>query len=184
LPDQPPARFVIEPFDKNKHDRTAFSCEHEALTIYIKQQASQDIKKSVAAVFVLTPDGKTIAGYYTLSQYAVDAGSVPEETMRALRLPRYKQLPATLLGRLARSLAFKGQRVGELLLMHALKQALVQSKIIASTAVVTDAKDERAKNFYKKYGFVELPDHPNRLFLPMKTVEQMFAADEHAAGIT
>ena len=58
--------------------------------------------------------------------------------------------------------------------MHALKQALDQSKIIASTAVVTDAKDERAKNFYEKYGFVELPDHPNRLFLPMKTVEQMF----------
>jgi hypothetical protein len=41
--------------------------------------------------------------------------------------------------------------------------------------VVTDAKDERAVSFYKKYGFVELPDHPNRLFLPMKTIEQMFA---------
>jgi len=62
--------------------------------------------------------------------------------------------------------------------MHALKQALDQSKIIASTAVVTDAKDERAKNFYKKYGFVELPDHPNRLFLPMKTIEQMFAVGD------
>jgi predicted GNAT family N-acyltransferase len=170
------ARFVIEPFDKKKHDRAAFSCEHEALTTYIKQQAGQDIKKSVAAVFVLTPDGKTIAGYYSLSQYAVDAGSVPEETMQKLRLPKYKELPATLLGRLARSLAFKGQGIGELLLMHALKQALDQSKIIASTAVVTDAKDERAKNFYKKYDFVELPDHPNRLFLPMKTIEQTFAA--------
>jgi len=59
--------------------------------------------------------------------------------------------------------------------MHALRQALDQSKIIASSAVVTDAKDERAKNFYKKYGFVELPDHSNRLFLPMKTVQQIFA---------
>lgn len=167
-------KFVIEPFDKKKHDRTAFSCEHDALTTYIKQQASQDIKKSVAAVFILTLDGKTIAGYYTLSQYAVDAGSVPEETMRELRLPKYKELPATLLGRLARSLVCKGQGIGELLLMHALKQTLDQSKIIASTAVVTDANHERAKNFYQKYGFVELPDHPNRLFLPMKTVEQMF----------
>jgi GNAT superfamily N-acetyltransferase len=169
-----PVKFVIEPFDKKKHDRTAFSCEHDALTTYIKQQASQDIKRSVAAVFVLTPDSKTIAGFYTLSQYAVDAGTIPEETMQQLRLPKYKELPATLLGRLARSLAFKGQGVGELLLMHALKQALDQSKIIASTAVVTDAKDEWAKTFYEKYGFMELPDHPNRLFLPMKTVERMF----------
>jgi predicted GNAT family N-acyltransferase len=166
---------VIEPFDKKKHDRAAFSCEHEALNNYIKQQAGQDVKKSVAAVFVLTFDGTTIAGYYTLSQYAVDSGNVPEGTMQKLRLPRYKELPATLLGRLARSLAFRSQRIGELVLMHALKQALDQSKIIASVAVVTDAKDERAVSFYKKYGFVELPDHPNRLFLPMKTIEQMFA---------
>jgi GNAT superfamily N-acetyltransferase len=167
---------MFEPFDKKKHDRAAFACEHEALTTYIKQQASQDIKRSVAAVFVLTPDGKTIAGYYTLSQYAVDAGAVPEEITQRLHLQRYKELPATLLGCLARSLTFRGQRVGELLLMHAAKQALGQSKIIASTAMVTDAKDERAKNFYKRYGFIELPDHPSRLFLPMKTIQQMFAA--------
>ncbi len=178
-------KFVFEPFDKKKHDRTAFSCEQEALTTYIKQQAGQDIRKSVAAVFVLTPDGKTIAGYYSLSQYAVDAASVPEQTMRELGLPKYKELPATLLGRLARNLAFRGQRVGELLLMHALQQAFNQSRIIASIAVVTDAKDERAEKFYKRYGFIELPDHPNRLFLPMKTIGQIFAATENVlAGVT
>lgn len=175
MPEDPPSNFVIEPFDKKKHDRTAFSCEHEALNAYIKQLASQDIKKHVAAVFVLTPDGKTIAGYYTLSQYAIDSSGVPEETMRTLGFPKYKELPATLLGRLARSQALKGQRVGELLLMSALKQALDHSQRIASMAVVVDAKDVPAKTFYKKYGFLDLPDHPNRLFLPMKTVEQMFA---------
>jgi predicted GNAT family N-acyltransferase len=169
-------KFVIEPFDRKKHDRAAFSCEHEALNNYIKRQASQDIKKHVAAVFVLTRDGKTIAGYYTLSQYAVDSSGLPEATMRNLDLPKYKELPATLLGRLARSLDFKGQRVGELLLMSALKQALAHSRRIASMAVVVDAKDELAKTFYKKYGFLELPDHPNRLFLPMKTVGDMFGA--------
>ncbi len=176
MPEDSPAKFAIEPFDKKKHDRTAFSCEHEPLNAYIRQRASQDVKKHVAAVFVLTPDGKTIAGYYTLSQYAVDSGSVPEETMRNLGLPKYKDLPATLLGRLARSLSFKGQRVGELLLVSALKQALDHSQRIASMSVIVDAKDDTAKTFYRKYGFLELPDHPNRLFLPMKTIERMFAA--------
>lgn len=174
MPEDPP-RFLIEPCDKRKHNRSAFSCEHEALNTYLKQQAGQDIRKHVAAVFVLTPDGKTIAGYYTLSQYAVDSGSMPEETMRHLGLPKYKELPATLLGRLARSLSFKGQGVGELLLIGALTQALGHSQRIASMAVVVDAKDEPAKAFYKKYGFLELPDHPNRLFLPLKTIAQMFA---------
>ena len=176
MPDDSPAKFAIEPFDKKKNNRAAFSCEHEALNTYIQRQASLDIKKHVAAVFVLTADSKTIAGYYTLSQYALDSSSVPEETMRSLGLPKYKDPPATLLGRLARSLSFKGQRVGELLLMSALKQALDHSLRIASMAVVVDAKDEPAKTFYKKYGVLELPDHPNRLFLPMKTVAQMFAA--------
>jgi len=170
----PPAEFQLKPFDKKKHDRTAFSCEHEALNTYLKHQARQDANKRVAAVFVLTPDGQTIAGYYTLSQYAVDSGSVPEETMRTLGLPKYKELPATLIGRLAPGLDFKGQRVGELLLMAALKQSLDHSRGIASVAVVVDAKDEIAKAFYRKYGFLDLPDHPNRLFLPMKTVEQLF----------
>jgi predicted GNAT family N-acyltransferase len=174
LPEESPARFVVEPFDRKRHDRTAFSCEHEALNAYIKQQASQDVKKHVAAVFVLTPDGRIIAGYYTLSQYVVDSGGVPDETMRSLGLPKYKELPATLLGRLARSLDFKGQRIGELLLMSALRQALDHSKRIASMAVVVDAKDEAASSFYRRYGFLELPDHPSRLFLPMKTVERMF----------
>ena len=174
LQDAPVNKFVIEPFDKKKHDRTAFSCEHEALVKYLKQQASQDIKKHVAAVFVLTRDGQSIAGYYTLSQYAIELGDLPLNLAHELGLPKYQQLPATLLGRLARDVTFKNQGVGELLLMSALKQALDHSKRIASMAVVADAKDEKAKKFYMAYGFIEFPDHPNRVFLPMKTIEQMF----------
>jgi predicted GNAT family N-acyltransferase len=171
-------RFRIEPFDKKKHDRTAFSCEHEALVAYLKQQASQDLRKRVAAVFVLTRDSRTIAGYYTLSQYAVDLDDIPPELLKSLNLPKYRQIPVTLLGRLARSLDYKGRGVGELLIMAALKQALDHSRSIASVAVVVDAKDERSRKFYRDYGFVDLPDHPNRLFLPMKTVEQMFPVDD------
>lgn len=169
---QPDAKLRFEPLDKKKHDRAAFSCGNEALDTYLKKQASQDLAKHVAAVVVLTPDGEAIAGYYTLSQYSIDLVSLPEDV--AKKLPRYPELPATLLGRLARSTAFKGRGVGELLLMGALKRALDQSRSVASTAVVVDAKDEQAKAFYLEYGFIELPDHPNRLFLPMTTIEQMF----------
>ena len=166
-------KLKFEPLDKNKHDRAAFSCGVEPLDTYLKRQASQDIDKHVAAVIVLTPDGKTIAGYYTLSQYAIDLVTLPADTVK--KLPKYPELPATLLGRLARSTAYRGQGIGELLLMGALKRALDQSSSIASMAVVVDAKDEQSKAFYVGYGFIELPDHPNRLFLLMKTIEQMFS---------
>lgn len=166
-------KFTFEPLGAN-HDRAAFSCEHERLNLYLKQQATQDIRRRVAAVYVLTPDGKNVAGYYTLSQYTIDAGELPQELAKKLRLPKYDKLPATLLGRLARSKEFRGARLGELLLMDALARALEHSSRIASLAVVVDAKDENARNFYRRYGFIDLPDHPNRLFIPMQTVEEVF----------
>ena len=174
MPESSHNKFRFEPLAA-RHDRAAFSCEQERLNTYLKQQAGQDVRKRVAAVYVLTPDGKTVAGYYTLSQYAVDAGELPEELARRLRLPKYEKLPATLLGRLARSDQFRGVGLGELLLLGALKRALEHSRQIASVAVVVDAKDERAVEFYRSYGFVELPEHPNRLFIPMQTIEELFA---------
>jgi hypothetical protein len=58
--------------------------------------------------------------------------------------------------------------------MGALKRALEHSRNIASVAVVVDAIDENAHTFYRRYGFTDVPDHPNRLFMPMKTVAQLF----------
>jgi predicted GNAT family N-acyltransferase len=172
--------FRFEPLDKKVHDRAAFCCEHEALNVYLKEKAGQEVQKRVAAVYVLTPDGKTVAGYYTLSQYTIETGELPEEVVQRLRLPKYDKLPATLLGRLARSKEFQGAGLGEILLMGALEKALLHSRNIASLAVVVDAKDEKARNFYLSYGFVDLPDHPNRLFMLMQTIEQLFG--ESAAG--
>ena len=170
--------FRFQPLDKAKHNRAAFCCEHDILNIYLREQASQDVRKRVAAVYVLTSDGRRIAGYYTLSQYAIDAGDLPEELAGQMRLPRYDKVPATLLGRLARDKEFKGARLGEILLMSALQKALEHSRHIASFAVVVDAKDEKAKTFYQNYGFIELPGHPQRLFLPMKTIELIFKNEQ------
>jgi predicted GNAT family N-acyltransferase len=163
--------FRIEPLGK-RHDRAAFSSDIEALDNYLKTQAGQDVSKRVAACFVLTPDGKTIAGFYTLSQYSVDAGALPQEITR--KLPRYPEVPATLLGRLASSDSFRGQKLGEFLLMDALHRSLLQSEHVASAAVIVDAKDDKAKTFYEHFDFVPFPDIPNRLFLLMKTIEQLF----------
>jgi ribosomal protein S18 acetylase RimI-like enzyme len=175
LADFSEAQFRIEPLDGKNHDRAAFFCGSESLDRYLKQQASQDVEKRVAAVFVLTSDGITIAGYYTLSQYSVAVGDLSPEVLRRIKPPRYPELPATMLGRLARSTGFKGRRLGELLLMDALKRALDHSRSIASVGVIVDAKDHRASLFYASYGFAELPEHPNRLFMPMATIAKLFA---------
>lgn len=107
-----------------------------------------------------------------MSQYAVQLDAIPPEV--AKKLPKYPVVPAPLLGRLAVSTAFRGQRLGAMLLMDTLYRALLHSRELASAGVVVDAKDAAALAFYKKYGFLELPRVERRLFLPMGTVEQLF----------
>lgn len=162
--------FRIEPLGR-AHDRAAFYCGVASLDSYLKQQAGQDVANRVAVCFVLTPDDRTIAGFYTLSQYSIDLARLPEEF--AKRLPRYPAVPATLLGRLAVGQSFRGQRLGEFLLLDALDRALQHSRHIASAAVIVDAKDEAARRFYLRFEFMPLPDAPNRLFLPMGLLEKL-----------
>jgi predicted GNAT family N-acyltransferase len=144
----------------------------DALDSYLRRQAAQDGRKHASVTFVLTSDGRTIAGYYTLSQFSIRLSSLPDDVAR--RLPRYPDIPATLLGRFAVSLSFQGKGLGEFLLMDALKRSLEAAKEIASVAVVVDAKDDSAKSFYKRYGFAELPEASKRLFLPIATIGQLF----------
>lgn len=162
--------YRIEPLGSN-HDRAAFSCGVASLDAYIQRQARQDLERKLAAVFILTPDSKTIAGFYTLSAHSIQGGDLPDEL--AKRLPRFP-LPVTLLGRMALSQSLRGQGLGEFLLMHALERAWLGSQQVASWAVVVDAK-MGARDFYLKYDFAALPLQPDRLFLPMKVIESLFA---------
>jgi predicted GNAT family N-acyltransferase len=126
----------------------------------------------VAAPFVAVgqPD-KRVLGYYTLSASVLTLADLPDDLAR--KLPRYPQLPVTLLGRLAVDQATKGQGLGEHLLLDALHRSLVHADQIAAIAVVVDAKSEEAARFYGNYGFKPLQAHPLRLFVPMTTVAKL-----------
>lgn len=123
---------------------------------------------------MLTSEDGRLAGFYTLTQDNIASENVPPELIKQLNLPRYEQIGATLLGRLARDLTYRGKGIGELLLADALKRALVMSRQIASAAVVVDAKDQKAHRFYKDFGFIPFPESEKRLFLPMATIEQLY----------
>ena len=162
----------IEPLSR-KHIRSSFCCGKVSLDNYIRQQASQDLKRRVATVFVLIDDPETnILAYYTLSSYTVNIAVL--DAAFAKRLPRYPQLPTTLLGRLGVDIGQKGKRFGELMLVDALKKSLDVTAQVASVAVIAEALDEKAVSFYKKYGFQQFRQEPMKLYLPMKSVEALF----------
>ena len=121
----PSATFRIEPLAKN-HDRSRFECGSASLDRYLQQQARQDVEKHVAAPFVATALADLrVLGYYTLSASALLLTDLPDDVTR--KLPRYPQLPVTLLGRLAVDQVAKGQGLGQFLLMDALHRSLASA---------------------------------------------------------
>ncbi len=163
----------IAPLGK-KHDRTAFSCGDHTLDTYFKKRASQEAKKNIAATFVLV-DNQTnaVIGYYTLSATSILLADLPVET--AKKLPKYPHVPATLLGRLAIDSGYQGRGYGEFLLIDALRRVLQATTEVASFAVVVDTINERARSFYERYKFCAFPDQKLRLFLPVKTIANLFS---------
>lgn len=153
--------------------KLGFSCGKEFLDTYLKTQASQDVKRKLAACFVsLHIETGLIQGYYTLSNNSIPLDIVPDSFKNQLP-SSYHSIPTTLLGRLAVDQRFSGIGVGKMLLIDALKKSYEISKSIGSFAVVVDPLDDDAKNFYTKYGFIVLPDS-RKMFLAMKTIERLF----------
>ena len=162
--------YRFEPLTR-QHNRAGFRCGSPPLDAYLQQFARKDFERRVAAAFVMVEESApaTIVGYYTLSSFAVEVAGLLEQLQK--KLPRYPRLPATLLGRLARDERFSG--TSSLLLTDALTRALGQSTQIASLAVVAEAKDAAALGFYRRFGFAPLGKAPNRVFIPMGTIEEL-----------
>jgi len=157
----------------SEHVKDQFDCGQPLLSQYLQKQAKQDVKRQIAACFVIVNDSMVVKGYYTLSNASIEKRLLPADVSKKLP-PSYDNLPVTLLGRLARDVKYNGERLGELLLLDALKRSYEASLIIGSMAVVVDPIDESARNFYLKYGFIDLPDS-GKMFLAMKTIAALFS---------
>ncbi len=166
--DEPPP--TIEPLGAHR-DRASFSCGEPSLDRYIRRQASQDARRRVARVFVASGDPpERVAGYYTLSAASFEKDNLPTELAR--RLPHYP-VPAAVIGRLAVDLRSQGGGLGEVLLLDAIRRVVRAGDAIGVYAVAVDALHERASAFYERYGFVPFQSQPLRLYLPLRTFEQL-----------
>jgi predicted GNAT family N-acyltransferase len=157
----------------NHHDRCSFDCGVESLNRYLKQQATQDVRRHIATVCAAVTKENVIAGYYSLAAAGALQVILPEELQK--KMPRYNMLPAVLLGRLAVDLKYRGHGLGMKLLTDAF--ALSLNGTIAWTLFLTDAKDDSARSFYEHFGFKRLKDNPLHLYIThqviIKTMRQI-----------
>jgi ribosomal protein S18 acetylase RimI-like enzyme len=167
------AEWSIGPL-RAAHERADFSCGKPALDTFLTTLVSQYEKRRLGRTFVATePEQPRVAGYYTLAAGAFDVSCLPEAARK--KLPKHP-LPTVHLGRLAVDEAFRGRRLGETLLFHALRAALELSERLGAFAADVRAIDGEAAAFYRKYGFLALEDDPLHLYLPMQTAAAMFGS--------
>ena len=115
----------------------------------------------------------SICSFYTLAPSSIARNSLPKAL--AKKLPNYP-IPVFLIAQLAVHQAFHGQGLGKVSLIKALEYLWKINAHMNAYAVVVDCLTEQAISFYEKYGFEFLCEINGRirLFIPMKTVEQLF----------
>jgi ribosomal protein S18 acetylase RimI-like enzyme len=154
------------------HDRDGFDCGSEPLNLFLKQTARQHAERGISRTFVLVnedaPPPKPIIGFF-----ALNLCQIKSETLlpaQAKKLPR--DVSGVRLGRLARAKEFKGQGMGEILLIAAMEKFIEIFNRAGGIGLFVDAKDQKAREFYEKFGFVSLPSNEFELFLPVKTIQE------------
>lgn len=151
-----------------KHDRTGFDCGVPELNAFLKVTARQHTQKGISRTFVLTDNGSaSILGFFTLTLCEVQTVGLPAAVSHNFPL---HPLPAVRLARLAVSRKEQGKRFGELLLTEALYRTRIIAEQAGLIGLFVDAKNDSARQFYLRYGFVSLVDQPLQLFLPIAAI--------------
>ncbi|BAZ17568.1 acetyltransferase, GNAT family protein [Calothrix sp. NIES-4071] len=161
-------KWIFCPIDGSVNKEN-FDCGIHELDDYLKKYAKQNDKKGVAKTFVAIPEEgeKIVAGYYSVSMDKIEFEVIPENYKKGL--PRYP-LPAMLIGKLAVDKSMQGTGLGNKLLIECFYRAVNLSSEIGIFAVTVAAINEKAKEFYLKYGFIPLVDNEFTLFIPIKTI--------------
>ncbi len=153
------------------HNREGFNCGDKDLNDFLKNLARQNLKKGLSRTFVLVDEHRPgeILGFYTLSVFEVSAQKLPSKHAK-----KYKgQLPAAKLARLAVAIGKQSHGFGKYMMINAFKRVVTISENAGIVGFFVDAKNVQAKDYYLKFGFLALPEHPLELFLPLATINQM-----------
>ena len=148
----------------------SFECGQTALDRYLQRYAWVNQKANSAQTYVAATDG-AIVGYYSLSVAGVDWVNAPNRIRKGLaRHP----VPVMLLARLAVRLDWQGRGIGKMLLKDALLRALQAADIAGIRAMLVQAKDESARQWYLRWNFEPSPTNPLHLFLLLKDMQHAF----------
>lgn len=153
------------------HNREGFDCGENDLNFFLRNFARQNLQKGLSRSFVLVDENisEEILGFYTLTIFEITADKLPSKFSK-----KYQgKLPAVKLARLAVAVGKQGHGLGRHMVINALKRVITISENAGIVGFFVDAKNILVKDYYKQFGFIPLPEHPLKLFLPLSTIKQV-----------
>jgi GNAT superfamily N-acetyltransferase len=153
---------------RSEHEVDEFDCGNEELNSWLRRHAVASQDMDSARTFVLVDDVRVL-GYFSLTMGSVLRAEAPASLVRGL--PGYP-VGVVLLARLAVDTSAQGEGLGGLLLAEALRRAVTAGDAAAARLVVVDAIDDAAVEFYRRHGFLAVPEHPRRLYRRMKDIRK------------
>ncbi len=121
---------------------------------------------------VVHDDGRVV-GYYGLAPTAV----VPSALPRSIRTGQPPDpVPCLLLGQLATDTAWAGRGIGTGLLKHALQRCVQAAALVGGRALMVNAVDTEAAQFWQRRGFLLSKDDPLVLFRSITDIAASLAA--------
>lgn len=140
-------------------ERSQFDCGRDSLNTWFRRHAWHNHVSGISRTSVICDAGTgSIVGYVTLSAAQIER----EFLAKAHQRNKPDPVPATLLGQLAIHKTYQGQGHARSLLLFALTAALRASREVGSFGVLTHPIDEQVRQFYRRWGFEDVPFDPKR----------------------
>lgn len=150
------------------HAVESFDCGTEPLNRFLVRYALQSQHAGASQTYVGLV-GDELVGYYTLAFGSVEHTDAPARIGKGLAK---HPIPLMVLARLAVSNNWQGQGVGSALLKDAVLRTLQAAEIAGLRALAVHAKDDEARAFYERHGFISSPTDPYHLIVLLKDVKK------------
>lgn len=154
---------------RRDHDVDLFDCGHGALNRFLIRYAFQNQQAEASQTYVALV-GDAVVGFYTLVVAQVEYDNAPQRLGKGIAK---HPIPLMLLARLAVATNSQGKGLGSGLLKDAMLRTLHAADIAGIRAIAVHAKDDDARAFYERFGFVQSPTDPYHLFVLLKDVRRI-----------
>ena len=164
-----------EPLNKY-HDINNFDSNDFELDEWLKKYAFQAKMSGSAQTFTISDDDQVI-GFYSLTVGQIDVSEASERIKKGMGS---YPIPVVILARLAVHYAYQQRGLGKGMLQDAILKILQIAEQAGIRAILVHAINEKAENFYKRFGFEPSPIRENQLLLLLKDAKKTMAARDRS----